>query len=80
MPAYKDERILKSGKKKVSWTSRFYCNGKQIKKRGFKTKKEAIEFEINYINQNNGNPEMKFSDFYILFCNDKEKKTSKRST
>ncbi|MFB5068322.1 MAG: site-specific integrase [Aerococcus sanguinicola] len=57
MPAYKDE---KTGK----WMSRFYYenhNGerKQKKKRGFITKREAQEFEREFLLQQQGNPEMK---------------------
>lgn len=73
MPAYKETRTLKDGKTVTSWLARFYCNGKQRKKRGFKTKKEAVEYELNYINEHEGSPEMLFKDYTKLFINDKSK-------
>ena len=46
MPAYKDS---KTG----TWFVKFYCKdwtgeNKQIKKRGFATKREALDYERNY--------------------------------
>lgn len=46
MPAYKDN---KTG----TWFVKFYCKdwtgeNKQIKKRGFATKREALDYERNY--------------------------------
>ena len=46
MPAYKDS---KTG----TWFVKFYCKdwtgeNKQIKKRGFVTKREALDYERNY--------------------------------
>lgn len=69
MPANKDP---KTGK----WIARFYItdsegNRKQKKKRGFKTKREALEFERDFINKNEGRPSMLFSDFINLFIEDK---------
>ena len=71
MPAYK--YTLKSGK--TLWYANFYCqnwNGKRshICKRGFATKKEAVEFERSYISQSNGNTDMLFEDMVKLYLAD----------
>lgn len=69
MPAYRDE----SGNK--TWFSQFtYTNwqGKKInkKKRGFKTKKEALEWEQNFLNEQSGNLDMTFEDFFEVYKRD----------
>lgn len=65
MPAYKD------GKK---WRCTFYCNrnGTRIKKnkRGFSTKKEALEWEREYLLKSNGDEEMLFSSLVEIYFED----------
>ena len=73
MPAYKDTRTLKSGKTVTTWISRFYCNNKQIKKRGFKTQREAKEFEESYLNQHQGSTDMLMKHFINVYLKDKER-------
>lgn len=56
MPAYKDE-------KRNTWLSLFYYedwqgNKKKKQKRGFKTKKEALEWENNFKLSANANMDM----------------------
>lgn len=68
MPEYK--KILKNGT--TSWISRFYYtdwNGerKQKKKEGFRTKKEAREYEIEFLSKSNPTPDIKFSTLYDLY-------------
>ena len=69
MPAYKDE-------KRNTWLSLFYYedwqgNKKKKQKRGFKTKKEALEWENNFKLSANANMDMALGAFIIiigLFC------------
>lgn len=61
MPAYKDE-------KRKTWTARFTYkdwmnNTKAVCKRGFKTKREALEWENNFKTQTAGDLEMTFESF-----------------
>lgn len=68
MPALKDD---KSG----NWISRFYYtdyNGerKQKFKRGFKTKKEAMEFEREFISKSEFSVTMSFRSLYELYIED----------
>ena len=46
--------------------------GKEIhkKKRGFKTKKEALQWEQDFISQADGSLGMKFKDFVALYMKD----------
>ena len=58
MPAYKDS---KTG----TWFVKFYCKdwtgeNKQIKKRGFATKREALDYERNYKIRQENNLDMTF--------------------
>ena len=58
IPAYKDE---KTGK----WFAKFYYTNwqgikKQKWKRGFATKKEALGFERDFLEQQSANPDMTF--------------------
>ena len=55
--------------------------GKTIhkKKRGFRTKKEAQEWERDFLSQTSASVEMKFSDFIDIYFNDMEQRL-KRST
>ena len=49
------------------------------KKRGFRTKKEAQEWERDFLNQSSASLEMKFSDFIDVYFKDMEQRL-KRST
>lgn len=71
MPAYKYS--LKSGK--ILWYANFYCTDwkgekKHVCKRGFKTQKEAKEYERSYIAQATGKIDMLFSDVADLYLED----------
>ena len=60
MPAYKDS---KTG----TWFVKFYCKdwigeNKQIKKRGFVTKREALDYERNYKIRQENNLDMTFGE------------------
>lgn len=62
MPAYKDS---KTG----TWFVKFYCKdwtgeNKQIKKRGFATKREALDYERNYKIRQENNLDMTFGEFW----------------
>lgn len=50
--------------------------GKRCKKtkRGFKTKKAATAWEVDFLRQMEGTPDMTLSAFYELYCRDMEKK------
>lgn len=70
MPAYKDKS-----------TGKWYCqiyyqdrdgNNKQKKKRGFKTKREALEFESDFKKKHKGSISMKFKDFVEVYLKDME--------
>lgn len=68
MPAYKD-------KVKGTWYVSFYCEnwtGKKEKKmkRGFKTKREALEWEMSFKQQQNGDMNMCFEDFLQIYQTD----------
>ena len=68
MPAYKDE---KTGK----WFAKFYyTNWQEIKKqkwkRGFATKKEALGFERDFLEQQSANPDMTFQNLYEIYMED----------
>ncbi len=70
MGAYRDE----SGN--GTWYCKFsYYNwqGKKInkKKRGFKTKKEALEWEQNFLSEQSGNLDMTFEEFFEVYKRDK---------
>ena len=77
MPAYKDE---KTG----TWFVKFYSKdwtgaNKQVKKRGFSTKREALEYERNYKVREECNLDMTFENFFKLYSEDMEKRL-KRNT
>ncbi len=66
MPAYKD------GKK---WSARFYYSNsqgerKQKHKRGFQTKREALEWEREFLREEQFSDEMKFSTLYNIYIKD----------
>ena len=68
MPAYKDN---KTG----TWFVKFYCKdwtgeNKQIKKRGFATKREALDYERNYKIRQENNLDMTFGKFLKLYTED----------
>lgn len=77
MPAYKDE-------KRNSWYCQFYYedwqgNKKKKQKRGFKTKREALEWESNYKLSANANMSMKLEDFVDIYFRDKAGELKERS-
>ena len=68
MPAYKDN---KTG----TWFVKFYCKdwtgeNKQIKKRGYATKREALDYERNYKIRQENNLDMTFGEFWKLYTED----------
>ena len=68
MPAYKDRA-------KGTWYASFYYeswSGKKEKKmkRGFKTKREALEWERIFLQQQTSDLEMTFEDFIPLYIAD----------
>lgn len=68
MPAYKDEA-------KGTWFAAFYFKdwqGKQTKKmkRGFATKKEALAWERDFLQQKTADLNMNFGSFVEIYCND----------
>ncbi len=68
MPTYKDDRYN-------TWFASFYYvnwQGQRIKKmkRGFATKKEAIEFERTFLQQQTQDLDMSFQAFYELYKNE----------
>ncbi len=72
MPAYKDKE---NGK----WFAKFYCKdwtgkNKQIKRRGFETKRDALEFERNYKLRQENNLDMEFEEFWKLYTEDVKKR------
>ncbi len=73
MPAYKYE--LKNGK--VMWYANFYCTDwtgakKHICKRGFKTQREAKEFERDFIDQQQSSSDIMFSALVEKYLEDME--------
>lgn len=77
MPAYKDE-------KQNTWYCQFYYedwqgNKKKKKKRGFKTKKEAQEWENSYKLSANANMDMKLGEFVKIYFRDKVGELKERS-
>ena len=67
-PAYKDS---KTG----TWFVKFYCKdwtgeNKRIKKRGFGTKREALDYERNYKIRQENNLDMTFGEFWKLYTED----------
>lgn len=77
MPAYKDE-------KRNTWLSLFYYedwqgNKKKKQKRGFKTKKEALEWENNFKLSANANMDMALGAFVEIYFRDKESELKERS-
>jgi len=68
MPAYKDAKTNK-------WFAQFYSKNwqgvnKLVKKRGFATKRDALEYERSYKVRESANLDMNFADFYKLYEED----------
>ncbi len=68
VPAYKDDQTK-------TWMARFYYENhlgerKQKKKRGFKRKSDAQEFEREFLLRLNGSPEMSFQTLYNDYIED----------
>lgn len=66
MPTYKNDK---------GWYASFYYTDwmgqrKKKKKEGFKTQREAKEYERNFLSKEQGSPDMLFSDLYGLFMED----------
>lgn len=73
MPAYKDE------KNRGTWYSMFYFvdwtgQRKRKKKRGFKTRREALAFEREFLSGPITNTELTFSKLYSLYLKDNTSK------
>lgn len=72
MPAYKDKNTN-------NWYAFFFAtdwmgNRKRIKKRGFKTKREALQYEREYLSEPAKNEDLIFKKLYILYIADIEGK------
>ena len=68
MPAFKDKNTGK-------WFAKFYYrdwqgNNKQKWKRGFATKKEALQFERDFLEKQSGNPDMTLQCLYEAYMED----------
>ena len=75
MPAYKD---YKTGKWETLFYYTDYKNEKRKKhKRGFNTKKEALEFEREFLAQSQFSIEMTFKSLYSLYQDDMESRIKK---
>lgn len=77
MPAYRD-------KDQGTWFAKFYCTDwsgkkKQVKKRGFATKKDALEYERSYKVQKEGDIDITFGEYFEIYREDVEKRI-KRNT
>lgn len=77
MPAYKDEQ-------RGTWYCQFYYEDwqgtkKKKQKRGFKTKKEALEWESNFKLSANANMDMTLGAFVEIYFRDKDGELKERS-
>jgi len=77
MPAYKDE-------KQNSWYCQFYYqdwqgNKKKKQKRGFKTKKQALDWERDFKLSANANMDMTMNAFVEIYFRDKDGELKERS-
>ena len=77
MPAYKDEN-------RNAWFCQFYYKNWQgkterIKKRGFKTKREALAWEAQFKLKAQGNLDMALGEFVEVYFQDKEGELKERS-
>lgn len=77
MPAYKDD---KTGKWETLFYYTDYKNEKRKKhRRGFNTKKEALEFEREFLAQSQFSIEMTFKSLYSLYQEDMESRIKKNT-
>ena len=75
MPAYKDD---KTGKWETLFYYTDYKNERRKKhRRGFNTKREALEFEREFLAQSQFSIEMTFKSLYSLYHNDMESRIKK---
>ena len=75
MPAYKDD---KTGKWEALFYYTDYKNERRKKhRRGFNTKREALEFEREFLAQSQFSIEMTFKSLYSLYHNDMESRIKK---
>mgnify|MGYP000046124496 CR=1 FL=1 len=70
-----DEYASYKDSKTGTWFVKFYCKdwtgeNKQIKKRGFATKREALDYERNYKIRQENNLDMTFGEFWKLYTED----------
>lgn len=77
MPAYKDE-------KKGTWFASFYYEDwtgerKKKVKRGFKTRREAKDWEQSFLENKAGTMEMTFAEFYDLYTEDMKPRLRKNT-
>ncbi|MFI3215026.1 MAG: site-specific integrase [Eubacteriales bacterium] len=77
IPAYKDKQM-------GTWYAKFYSKNwkgenKQIKKRGFATKKAALDYERNYKLRQEGALDISFEEFFKIYTEDKKNRL-KRNT
>lgn len=75
MPAYKDEKTNK-------WYCKFYYkdwqgNRQQKKKASFNKKKEALEWERDFLEKQQGNPDMTFKALSELYLEDVDRRLKK---
>ena len=73
-----DEYASYKDSKTGTWFVKFYCKdwtgeNKQIKKRGFVTKREALDYERNYKIRQENNLDMTFGEFWKLYTEDVKK-------
>ena len=72
MPAYRDE---KHGTFYASFYYTDFTGARRKKmKRGFKLKRDALEWERQFLFQRNADPDMKFGDFVEIYRNDKRER------
>ena len=69
MPAYKDSS-------KNTWTAKFKHKNwlgevKWVTKRGFSTKREALQYERDFLARLSGNLDMTFADFVKVYLQDR---------
>ena len=75
MPAYKDA-------KKNTWYVKFRYKdwtgqNKEVMKRGFATKREALQWERNFMLEKSGSLDMTFADFVQVYLRDRQHRISK---
>ena len=70
MPAYKE-------KDRNSWTSKFQYKNWEVEKkwatkRGFTTKRDALQYERDFLTRQSGNLDMTFADFVKVYREDRD--------